>query len=132
MINRDERRDRSSGIIHDSEVHFDNLDGLADPDYYASSLKFTHRPSKTQTISHEYPFKHHWYGKQKHASGLYDDYELSSKDAKSAPKEPQDQFQSLSQSTATAKPPHLDMRNEGLMSKFLGKGSIIFRGWTKD
>jgi len=74
-----------------------------------------------------------------------DDFEANSHESKERKGEV---FQSLSQtsekegasldssetvvSRSESKPPHLDMRKEGLISKFLGKDSIVFRGWKQD
>lgn len=87
MLRNDQRRDRKyRDVVHDSDVHFDDLDNLGSPhhDYYDGDggFEFDHRPFKSQTISHEYPFKPHRYGRQKHTRdlGYYDDYWLSSQD----------------------------------------------------
>ena len=62
------------------------MDDWGSPDYYedANDALYSHhdyRPPRSQSISNEYPYKPHHYGKQKHARGYFDDdaYWLSHK-----------------------------------------------------
>lgn len=41
-------------------------------------------------------------------------------------------YLNLIQSSADKTPPQVSFKNQGLLSKFINKGSIVFRGWTED